>query len=80
MLWFQCLQANSDELSQLMYASIIPGFPNPADSIDWTKSTLSRTEAEDIVYVLRGPENEDQLIHTSLSTFHLVDKNNEGTL
>ncbi|XP_028513886.1 ral GTPase-activating protein subunit alpha-1-like [Exaiptasia diaphana] len=77
LLWFQCLQGNSDEFSQLMYASIIPGFPNPVDSINWEKSTLSKSEAEDIVYVIRGPETEDQISHASQSTFHLADKNSD---
>ena len=49
MLWFQALQGNSDELCQVIYASLIPGFPNPIESVEWTGSSkLSKEGAEEI--------------------------------
>lgn len=49
MLWFQALQGNSDELCQVIYASLIPGFPNPIESVEWTgRSKLSKEGAEEI--------------------------------
>ncbi|EDO33261.1 predicted protein, partial [Nematostella vectensis] len=53
MLWYQALTVNSDELTQLIYASIIPGFPSAIDTIDWSKSVLSRTEADEVVQAVR---------------------------
>ena len=48
MLWFQLLQDNADEFCQLVYACLIPGFPNPVEKIDWSKSKLSKASAAEI--------------------------------
>ncbi|EDO29137.1 predicted protein [Nematostella vectensis] len=78
MLWYQALTVNSDELTQLIYASIIPGFPSAIDTIDWSKSVLSRTEAEEVVQAVRSPDNDDHSYHGSVSSFYVSDKDNEG--
>ncbi|XP_048586068.1 ral GTPase-activating protein subunit alpha-2 [Nematostella vectensis] len=77
MLWYQALTVNSDELTQLIYASIIPGFPSAIDTIDWSKSVLSRTEADEVVQAVRSPDNDDHSYHGSVSSFYVSDKDNE---
>ena len=77
MLWFQVLQDNSDELCQLIYACLIPGFPNPVDSIDWSKSKLSKTCAQEIYLSISDMASRDQL--SSASNMHLSsDRESEG--
>ena len=76
MLWFQALQENSDELCQLMYACMIPGFPNPIDNVEW-KSKLSRAGAEEIFMSINESGYRDQ--PTSTSNLHLSsDKESDG--
>jgi len=75
MLWFQALQENSDELCQLMYACIIPGFPNPIDNVEW-KSKLSRAGAEEIFMSINESGYRDQ---PPTSNLHLSsDKESDG--
>ena len=77
MLWFQVLQDNADEFCQLVYACLIPGFPNPVDKIDWTKSRLSKARAEEICLSIRDTGSRDQF--SSSSNMHLSsDRENEG--
>ncbi|CAH3187468.1 unnamed protein product [Porites lobata] len=66
MLWFQALQENSDELCQLMYACMIPGFPNPIDNVEWkSKKKLSRAGAEEIFMSINESGYRDQPASTS---------------
>ena len=76
MLWFQALQENSDELCQLMYACMIPGFPNPIDNVEW-KSKMSRAGAEEIFMSINESGYRDQ--PASTSNLHLSsDKESDG--
>lgn len=77
MLWFQVLQDNADEFCQLVYACLIPGFPNPVESIDWSKSKLSKACAEEICSSISNTGSKEQL--SSSSNMHLSsDRENEG--
>ena len=78
MLWFQALQENSDEFCQLIYACLIPGFPNPIDNVEWTnKSKLSRAGAEEIFLSISDAGFREQL--SSSSNVHLPsDGESEG--
>ena len=77
MLWFQALQDNADEFCQLVYACLIPGFPNPVESIDWSKSKLSKACAEEICLSISDIGSRDQF--SSSSNMHLAsDRENEG--
>ena len=77
MLWFQVLQDNSDEFCQLVYACLIPGFPNPVESIDWSKSKLSKASAQEICLSIGDTGSRDQF--SSSSNMHLSsDRENEG--
>ena len=77
MLWFQALQENADELCQLIFASLIPGFPNPVDSVNWSKSKLSKPVAEEVALSIRSLEPGKQL--SSSSNLQLLsDKEAEG--
>ena len=80
MLWFQALQDNSDELCQLIYACLIPGFPNPVDSLDWSKNKLSKACAEEIYLSIGDMASRDLL--SSTSNMHLLsaDGESEGQL
>ena len=76
MLWFQALQENSDELCQLMYACMIPGFPNPIDNVEW-KSKMSRAGAEEIFMSINESGYRDQ--PPSTSNLHLSsDRESDG--
>ncbi|XP_015748579.1 PREDICTED: ral GTPase-activating protein subunit alpha-1-like, partial [Acropora digitifera] len=58
MLWFQALQENSDEFCQLIFACLVPGFPNPVNNVEWTgRSELTREAAEAIFLTMNdvGP-------------------------
>ena len=77
MLWFQVLQDNSDEFCQLVYACLIPGFPNPVDSIDWSKSKLSKACAQEIWVSISDTGSREQF--ASSSKMHLSsDRESEG--
>ena len=78
MLWFQALQENSDEFCQLIYACLIPGFPNPIDSVEWTsKSKLSKAGAEEIFLSISESGYREQL--SSSSNVHVPsEKESEG--
>jgi len=77
MLWFQVLQDNADEFCQLVYACLIPGFPNPVEKIDWSKSKLSKVSAEEICLSISDTESRDQF--SSSNNMHLSsDRENEG--
>lgn len=77
MLWFQVLQDNSDEFCQLVYACLIPGFPNPVDSIDWSKSKLSKAIAEEICLSVSDSGTRER--RSSSSSVHLSpDRESDG--
>lgn len=77
MLWFQVLQDNADEFCQLVYACLIPGFPNPVEKIDWSKSKLSKASAEETCLSISGTGSRDQFL--SSSNMHLSsDRESEG--
>lgn len=77
MLWFQVLQDNSDEFCQLVYACLIPGFPNPVDAIDWSKSRLSKANAEEICFSISDAGSRERL--SSSSSMQLSsDRESEG--
>lgn len=66
MLWFQALQENSDEFCQLIFACLVPGFPNPVNSFEWTgRSELTREAAEAIFFSISEVGYREQLSSTS---------------
>ena len=77
MLWFQLLQDNADEFCQLVYACLIPGFPNPVEKIDWSKSKLSKASATEICLSISVIGSMDQF--SSSSNMHLSsERESEG--
>ena len=66
MLWFQALQENSDEFCQLIFACLVPGFPNPVNSVEWTgRSELTREAAEAIFLSMSEGGYREQLSSNS---------------
>lgn len=66
MLWFQALQENSDEFCQLIFACLVPGFPNPVNNVEWTgRSELTREAAEAIFLSMSEGAYREQLSSNS---------------
>ena len=79
MLWFQALQENSDEFCQLIFACLIPGFPNPVNSVEWTgRSKLTREAAEAIFLSISEGGYREQLSSTSNVFSSSAEKESEG--
>ena len=79
MLWFQALQENSDEFCQLIYACLIPGFPNPIDSVEWSaRSKMSRAGAKEIFLSISDTGYREQLSSSSNAHLSSAEKEVEG--
>ena len=79
MLWFQALQENSDEFCQLIYACLIPGFPNPINSVEWSGwSKLSRAGAKEIFLSISDTGYREQLSSASNAHLHVPSAEKEG--
>lgn len=54
MLWLQALQENMDISCEVMFASVVPGFPNPLETIDTSRTNVPARVLEDINTFVRG--------------------------
>ncbi|XP_046849853.1 ral GTPase-activating protein subunit alpha-1-like isoform X3 [Xenia sp. Carnegie-2017] len=57
-LWLQALQDNMDVSCEVMFASVVPGFPNPLEALDWSTVKLPRPLLEDLCNFVRGSGGE----------------------
>ena len=79
MLWFQALQENSDEFCQLIFACLVPGFPNPVNNVEWTgRSELTREAAEAIFLSMSEGAYREQLSSNSSWFSSSGEKESEG--
>ena len=56
-LWLQALQENMDISCEVMFACVVPGFPNPLDTIDTSTINVPAHVLEDICNFVRGNES-----------------------
>lgn len=55
-LWLQALQDNMDISCEVMFACVVPGFPNPLDIIDTSSVEVPVHVLEEICNSVRGPD------------------------
>ena len=55
-LWLQALQENMDISCEIMFACVVPGFPNPLETLDKANINVPAHVLEDICNFVRGSE------------------------
>ncbi|XP_028395941.1 ral GTPase-activating protein subunit alpha-2-like isoform X2 [Dendronephthya gigantea] len=55
-IWLQALQENMDLSCEVIFACVVPGFPNPLDSLDTTTTSVPIHVLEDICNFVRGSD------------------------
>ncbi|CAB3994423.1 ral GTPase-activating subunit alpha-2 isoform X2, partial [Paramuricea clavata] len=55
-IWLQALQENMDISCEVMFACVVPGFPNPLDTMDTSAVNVPAHVLEDICNFVRGSD------------------------
>lgn len=75
-LWLQTLQNNMNISCEVMFACVVPGFPNPLDILDTSNIEVPLHVLEEICSSVRGPEKE--VSHASGSMTLLPQENKDS--
>ena len=74
-LWLQSLQNNMNISCEVMFACVVPGFPNPLDILDTSNIELPLHVLEEICSTVRGPEKDVSHASGSMTLLPQENKN-----